>query len=186
MTPSQPGERISFRVVETPEIPVLGAFFGWLATAPFALGAALAWGLEGGAASLAARLTILWGAAILAFLAGVRRGLGFRAPGGPSTATVATMLGLFLLALGALVVPWPAAATALLLAGYGALAIARPHRRAPPRGAIVLRAAASGPDARSDRGARRARLAAHPDGLSASPLSRSPRPCAAPSGSATR
>jgi hypothetical protein len=126
MNRAQPGERISFRVVETPEIPVLGAFFGWLATAPFALGAALAWGLEGGAASLAARLTILWGAAILAFLAGVRRGLGFRAPGGPSTATVATMLGLFLLALGALVVPWPAAATALLLAGYVALAVLDP------------------------------------------------------------
>jgi hypothetical protein len=33
---------------------------------------------------------------------------------------------LFLLALGALVVPWPAAATALLLAGYGALAIVDP------------------------------------------------------------
>ena len=41
-------------------------------------------------------------------------------------ATVATMLGLFLLALGALVVPWPAAATALLLAGYGSLAIVDP------------------------------------------------------------
>jgi hypothetical protein len=49
------------------------------------------------------RLTILWSATILAFLAGVRRGLSFRTEGGPAPVQMATMLCFFVLALGALV-----------------------------------------------------------------------------------
>jgi hypothetical protein len=80
--------------------------------------------------------TILWGCAILTFLAGVRRGVSFRTPGGATFAQIATMLWLFLIGLAAL---WAfvlgggqraAGATfaslALLLVGYVSLGVLDP------------------------------------------------------------
>jgi Protein of unknown function (DUF3429) len=81
-------------------------------------------------------LTVLWGGAVLAFLAGVRRGLSFRTPGGPAPAQLATSLGLFALGFAALAVSQTAVAVSLLLAGYAALGVLDPRaadrHEAPP------------------------------------------------------
>jgi hypothetical protein len=59
-----------------------------------------------------------WGSAILIFLGGVRRGLSFRTPGGPTKAQIATMFWLFGLGLLALLSPSTLVALALLLIAY--------------------------------------------------------------------
>lgn len=123
MQASEP-RHVSFRVDELPEVPALGMIFGWAAMLPFAGGAAAAWTLRDIGPAVA--LTIVWGGAILIFLAGVRRGLSFRTPGGEDAAQIATMLGWFLLALAALVSPSPAASLVLLIAGYTSVAILDP------------------------------------------------------------
>ena len=68
---------------------------------------------------------VRWGAAILAFLAGVRRGLSFRTPGGERPAQIMTVIYLYLLAIGALLVPLPMA-LALLVMGFVSLGILDP------------------------------------------------------------
>jgi hypothetical protein len=65
-----------------------------------------------------AGLTIIWSAAILCFLAGVRRGLSFRQSGGPTLEEVATFILTFTLGVAALVVPWAPIAVGLSLIGY--------------------------------------------------------------------
>jgi hypothetical protein len=132
MSSRQP-EQVTFRIEESAEIPALGMIFGWAAMLPFAAGAAAVWMLP--ARQPLIGLTIIWGGAVLAFLAGVRRGLSFRTPGGEDAAQVATMLALFLLALAALVAPWPLASVILLIVGYTAVAILDPlaaRRREAP------------------------------------------------------
>jgi Protein of unknown function (DUF3429) len=103
---------------------------------PFAAGAAAAWLLAPPLAARAVDLTVLWGGAVLAFLAGVRRGLSFRTPGGPAPAQLATSLGLFALGFAALAVSQTAVAVSLLLAGYAALGVLDPRaadrHEAPP------------------------------------------------------
>jgi hypothetical protein len=74
-------------------------------------------------------LTGLWGCAILLFLSGVRRGLSFRTEGGPTWVQIATMLGLFLLGFGGLVLLFLGAlrpALALLIVGFTGVAILDP------------------------------------------------------------
>jgi hypothetical protein len=115
---------ISFPITESRRTPLLSVLLGWLAMVPFVIGAAAVWGLARD--TLALRLTILWGGAILAFLAGVRRGLSFRSPGGPDARQIAMMLWLFLLALGALGSPWPVASLVLLVGGYGTVGVLDP------------------------------------------------------------
>lgn len=70
---------------------------------PFAAGAAAAWATSGSWHAEAVLLCTLWAAAILAFLAGARRGLSFRTEGGPALAQISTMFCLFTLALASLV-----------------------------------------------------------------------------------
>jgi branched-subunit amino acid ABC-type transport system permease component len=74
--------------------------------------------------------------AVRAFLAGVRRGLRFRTPGGEDAGQILTMPGFFLLALGGLVSPWPAVSLVLLIVGYAGVVlldrIAASRREAPP------------------------------------------------------
>ena len=123
---SLPG-RTSFHIDETQEIPPLGMIFGWGPMVPFVVGAIAAWTFHD---ATAIRLTIIWGGAILAFLAGVRRGLSFRTPGGEAFAQIATMLLLFTLALAALASPWPIPAVMMLLAGYITVAILDPRAAA--------------------------------------------------------
>ena len=106
--------------------PPISLFLAYVAMAPMVAGAALAVVADAGMAAEIIRLTAAWAAAILCFLAGVRRGLSFRQPGGPTAAQLAAMLLFFVLGVGSLLIPWPAATLGLLLAGYVSLAIIDP------------------------------------------------------------
>ena len=132
--PDEP--EVQRRIAEPREVPGLSLFFGYGAMVPFVLLALAAWLLGGDVAALAVRLAILWGGAILVFLAGVRRGLSFRTEGGPTAVQIATMLWLFGLGLLALAVPSTGVALVLLLAGYLSLAALDPwaarRGEAPP------------------------------------------------------
>jgi hypothetical protein len=126
-------DKVSFQIEESPQTPLLGLVFGWIAMLPFVFGALATWALTDSHHAVAA--TVTWGGAILAFLAGVRRGLSFRTPGGESSAQIATMLGLFLLALAALSIDSQMVAVVVLLIGYVAIAVLDPiaaaRREAP-------------------------------------------------------
>jgi hypothetical protein len=126
-------EHVSFRIDESAETPLLGLVFGWAAMLPFVPGAVAVWLWRDSGAAVG--LTIVWGGAVLAFLAGVRRGLSFRMPGGEDAGQIVTMLGPFLLAFAALVSPWPVASLIFLLIGYAGIALLDPiaarRRRAP-------------------------------------------------------
>ncbi|MCE4226636.1 DUF3429 domain-containing protein [Methylobacterium sp. C25] len=96
---------------------------------PFVGGAILAWWCVGEIREGFIMLTTLWGGAILVFLSGVRRGVSFRTEGGPRPAQLSTMFGLFslgFLALAAAVRNEPSTALALLILGYGGIAILDP------------------------------------------------------------
>ena len=102
-------------------IPKDSLSFGYGPMLPFlaaALGACL---LPPPWPHLARDMAILWGALILAFLAGVRRGFGFGAPQASTNVAIATMLLYFIGAGAARLLVWlskPGAALALLLASY--------------------------------------------------------------------
>ena len=116
-------------VVEHDEVPWLSVVFGYGPMLPFVLGAVAAWRLTGIWRGEAILMTVVWAAAILAFLAGVRRGLSFRTEGGPTLAQIATMFCLFVLALGALLAiihAYALVAVALLLTGFVAIALLDP------------------------------------------------------------
>ena len=105
------------------QVPPLGALLGYGAMLPLAAGSIGVWLLPAPWTALLLRCTLIWGGAILAFLAGVRRGLSFRTEGGPTAAQLLGMLWLFALALAALLAPWPTLSCALLLVGYASVAI---------------------------------------------------------------
>jgi hypothetical protein len=63
-------------------------------------------------------LSVMWSACLLAFFAGVRRGLGFSEAGGAGRGEIATLLGLFALAVAAMMFCSPAlAAVGLVCVG---------------------------------------------------------------------
>lgn len=98
--------------------PPLSLLLAYAAMLPMAVGAA---GSVAARSAGTARLTTAWAGAVLCFLSGVRRGLGFRQAGGSTVGQVASMFSLFMLGAGSLLSPWrvPALALALLLPGYG-------------------------------------------------------------------
>ena len=103
--------------------PRLSLLLGWGAMAPFVACAGLA---LAGVPEPAAPLASLWGGTILAFLAGVRRGVSFRQPGGPKARQVLIMVAHFLLALaalGLLASGLPGPAAGLLTPAYASLAL---------------------------------------------------------------
>lgn len=114
-----------YTVSEPERIPIEGLLFGYAAMVPIAAGALAAWLLAPGSApaALIVALTSAWAGAVVAFLAGVRRGLSFRAPNGATAPQIATMLWLFLLAFAALVLGAGRLATAILTLGYLSLAV---------------------------------------------------------------
>lgn len=75
----------------------------------------------------------IWGAALLIFLAGVRRGLSFFTEGGPRPRQIATAIGLFVLGLAGLLLPLQAALVVLIV-GFAAIGVLDP--RAAPRGEV--------------------------------------------------
>ncbi len=105
------------RLAESDRLPSLGLALGTGAMLPFPLLALGGWlGWDG-----AIGWAVLWGAAILCFLSGVRRGLSFRTPGGPRPAQLGVFGWLFGAGFLALALPWPVPAMALLVAGYASL-----------------------------------------------------------------
>jgi hypothetical protein len=141
---SSDDEAVAIRVTEPRRVPPESLFFGGIAMVPFPVGAALAF-LPGASGLLFANLTLLWGAAILTFLAGVRRGVSFRTEFGPTRAQLAMMMWLFLLGAIALFLvalsdilggtASDAAAAAMLGVGYASMIVLDPlaarHGEAP-------------------------------------------------------
>ena len=116
-------------VIEHPEVPALSILLGYGPMLPFVIGAAATWRLNGVWRGEAILLTVLWAAAILSFLAGVRRGLSFRTEGGPAPTQIASMFVLFVLALASLVAVVHAVAfyaVVFLLIGFVAIMIIDP------------------------------------------------------------
>ena len=103
--------------------PGLSLLLAYAAVLPIPFGSLLAWVLPPVAAGSAARATVIWAGAILCFLAGVRRGLSFRQPGGAYWTQVAGSLWLFLLGVGALEAVRSVGAVVLLLAGYASIGL---------------------------------------------------------------
>ena len=116
-------------VSERPEVPWLSVVLGYGPMLPFVVGAAASWMSRGVWHGEVVLLTMIWADAILAFLAGVRRGLSFRTEGGPAPAQIATMFGLFVLALLsflALVHGFTRSAIACTLLGFAAMMVLDP------------------------------------------------------------
>lgn len=109
-----------FEIVERPEIPADGLVLGYGAMLPLVAAALIAWLGPPSLALPLPSLAAVYGAAILLFLSGVRRGLSFRTPGGPRPRQIGFMLWLFAAGGAALVLP-PAPSFAVLTAGFGSL-----------------------------------------------------------------
>lgn len=122
--PRHDAATVSITVEERTKVSPLSLALGYGAMLPIVVGTAGAAFLPLPHAALAERLTLLWGAAILLFLSGVRRGLSFRTPGGPRIAQLAAMLWIFLLGLGAVLVQALAPAWFYTTAGLAGLGYA--------------------------------------------------------------
>jgi hypothetical protein len=106
-------------------IPLLSLILGYTPMAAFPLLALMAWLAPPPWPAVAVAIGQGWGAALLLFLAGVRRGLSFFTDGGPRPAQIATMLWLFVLGCAALAAA-PLLAFPLLVIGYGSIALLDP------------------------------------------------------------
>ena len=114
---------------ERPEVPWLSVVLGYGPMLPFLAGAGAVWTLNGFWRGESFLLTMIWANAILAFLAGVRRGLSFRTQGGPTLTQIATMFGVFVLALAsllALVHDVPRTSVGATLLGFAAMSVLDP------------------------------------------------------------
>lgn len=108
---------IDYRVDEPAQVPLLDTALGWGAMLPFPVAALAAWlGW-----SPAVEWAVLWGGAVLCFLAGVRRGLSFRAARGPRIPQLLVITWLLAAGVAALALPWTALAMLVLIVGYGSL-----------------------------------------------------------------
>lgn len=124
---------------EPADTPTGGFLFAYAALVPLAVGALSLWLAPRGLSFLILNAVLIFGAALLTFFAGVRRGVSFRQPGGPTTAQIATMLWLFLAGIAALfAVAWgfPFPASVVELAGFASLGVLDP--RAARRGEAPL------------------------------------------------
>ena len=131
---------VAFTVTEPLHAPALSLILGYGATIPFIAGAAgAAFTNDVAIVQLCLDLIVLWGAAILLFLAGVRRGLSFRTPNGVTSGQIAASMWYFTAGFGSLAL-WAlgskAPAMLLLLLGYASLIVfdvrAARNLEAPP------------------------------------------------------
>ncbi len=106
-----------------PDTPADGAILGYGPMLPLVAAGMAAWLLPPPWPFWAMHLGIIWGALILAFIAGVRRGFGFGSPGASKPVEIATCILYFTLAGLALVVGAPSLALLLLAIGYVAAAL---------------------------------------------------------------
>lgn len=113
-------------------IPLDGKILGFGPMLPLVTAGLGVWTLPGEWKVIALNCAIVWGALILAFVAGVRRGYGFGNPAASKPIEIATALSYFSIAGLALIVPFASLALALLAAGYAFVALL--DRRAGRRG----------------------------------------------------
>ncbi len=103
--------------------PAISLFLAYIAMVPIASGAAATVMFR---SPLIERLTTAWAGSILCFLAGVRRGLSFRQPGGSTLGQLVGMLWVFVIGTAALLMPWRVPSLLVLLLGYGSEAVLGP------------------------------------------------------------
>ena len=108
---------------DDPRVPLNSVVFGYGPMLPLAVAGIAARVLPAGWPELATRLAVIWAALILAFIAGVRRGFGFGDPRASTAVEIATMMGYFVLAGLALVVPAAWMALLLLMVGFALVAL---------------------------------------------------------------
>ncbi len=116
--------------------PAISLLLAYAALVPIVLGTVATLALGRKRVPATTRLTIAWAGAVLCFLAGVRRGLSFRQPGGTTLSQVVSMFWLFVLGAAALLSPRRIVSLLLLLLGYASLASLDPaaaRRREVPR-----------------------------------------------------
>ncbi|EAS49529.1 possible permeases of the major facilitator superfamily [Aurantimonas manganoxydans SI85-9A1] len=116
-------ERRSGKRARSPRIDRL---FVYGAMLPLLTGALILWFAPEAQSFLALNLTLFWGASVLMFVAGVRRGASLRQPGGAAIAEIVVMIGLFLAGVASLVATiwaFPLAAALLQIAGFASLGI---------------------------------------------------------------
>jgi hypothetical protein len=99
---------------------------GYGAVLPLPVAAIASWVMPAPWPTVAIQLAVWWAAVVLIFLAGVRRGLSFHPGRLQHRAELTSMLWLFLLGAGALVVPTALLAFTLLVLGYASVAILDP------------------------------------------------------------
>lgn len=116
-------------VEEPARTPVQDIVLAYLAVVLPLVGASGSFLLPEAIRPMAIDLTLLWAAAIVLFLSGVRRGLSFRTPGGPTFAQLAMMTWLYLAGFGSLIAVvcgYPLAANLLTLVAYASLGVLDP------------------------------------------------------------
>ncbi|WP_267394035.1 MULTISPECIES: DUF3429 domain-containing protein [unclassified Sphingomonas] len=102
----------------TTATPTDGIILGYGPMIPLVVAALGAWILPDLYAYFAVQAGIIWGALILAFIAGVRRGYGFGSPGASTAVSIATSIGYFVLAGLGLAIGRPSHALLPLILGY--------------------------------------------------------------------
>ena len=113
-------------------IPVDSLIFGYGPMLPLVAAGIGAWLLPDAWAGVAIRCAIVWGALILSFIGGVRRGFGFARAEASTAAELTAAVAYVTIAGLALVLPFVALDTALLAVGYALAALL--DRRAALRG----------------------------------------------------
>ena len=106
--------------------PRIDRLFAYGAMLPLIAGTLALWFAPEAQSFLALNLTLFWGASVLLFIAGVRRGASLSQPGGAAIAEIVAMLGLFLAGVASLVATiwaFPLVAALLQIAGFAGLAI---------------------------------------------------------------
>ena len=129
----------------TPEVPRITAsedlgrakrgfdlLLGTVAVVPLVALAALAWTTSAVFEAVLRTLAVVWAGSLLAFFAGVRRGLTFSEAGGGRPTELLSMLGFFFVGIASLVLLSPVLAAAGLAAVGGFDAWAGRRREAPP------------------------------------------------------
>ncbi|MBC6718202.1 DUF3429 domain-containing protein [Aurantimonas sp. DM33-3] len=106
--------------------PRIDRLFAYGAMLPLIAGTLALWFAPEAQSFLALNLTLFWGASVLLFIAGVRRGASLSRSGGTAIAEIVAMLGLFLIGVASLVATiwaFPLVAALLQIAGFASLAI---------------------------------------------------------------
>jgi hypothetical protein len=115
-----------------PDVPADGLILGYGPMLPMVAAGAGAWLLPQPWPVWAVQLGIIWGALVLAFIAGVRRGFGFGYPQASKPVEIAASIAYFTLAGLGLVIARPSMALLVLIVGYVLAALL--DRRAALRG----------------------------------------------------